>query len=111
MGEVRIGTAKQNAIKQVLQLASPESYKSMLLHVSVCGGERRSSLTDTVLNWKHLWPGSAAPESQVPNALEELARKAGAAAAEKLVPKGLTTLGFKTLPHMSGHVPSSPSSG
>ena len=87
--EVRIGTTKQSAVRQVLMYASPDSYKAMLLHVSVCGGQHKSALSDTVLNTKWLWPGSTPPQSQIPNDLEELARRSSAKASNKMLPQGL----------------------
>ena len=46
---------------------------------------------DAILSWKHLYPGSVAPEGQFPNQAEEIARRAAATAAAKMIPDKMRT--------------------
>ena len=91
--EVKIGTTKREAIKNILNFATPESYKAMMHHTSFCGGDKRSALTDNVLAWKHLWTTSPPPDGQVPTEAEEVARRANASMTKRLLPERVTPLG------------------
>ena len=55
--------------------------------------EARSALSDAILAWKFLYPGSAPPEGSFPTQAEEIARRAAAAAAAKMIPDKLTSPG------------------
>ena len=92
--EIRIGTVKVTAIKNLLMWVTPQAYKMMMHHSSVCGGERRSAFTEAVLAWRHLWPGSPPAEGMMPNEAEEFARRGAAAMQKKLLPDRVTSLGF-----------------
>lgn len=98
--EIKIGTAKQQAIKNILMSATPSSFRSMTTHLSFTGGERRSALSPEVLAWKHLWTGSQAPEGQTPTEPEEIARRASAATARKSLPSRIMPFDCTDLLHM-----------
>ena len=85
--EVKIGTQKQTAIKLMLNHCTPESYAALQCHLSY---HADSSVNESVLSWKHLWPNSLPADGMCPSEAEEFARRAGAAAAAKLVPPRLT---------------------
>ena len=95
--EVKVGTTKKDAIKNILNYATPTSYKSMMHHVSFAGGEKRSALTDVILAWKHLWTTSLPPDGQIPSEAEEVARRSNASVARKLLPERVTFLGLSLL--------------
>lgn len=90
--EVKVGTQKMTAIKNILMGCTPKSYKDMVLHMSVTEGEAKSALTDSVLAVKWIFPGTPPPEGQVPTDLEELARRQAATTALKLIPAKLMML-------------------
>ena len=83
--EIKIGTAKQTAIKHMLNYCTFESYRALQCHLSFFS---ESSVNESVLSWKHLWPTSMPADGMFPSEAEEYARRAGAAAAAKLVPPG-----------------------
>lgn len=95
--EIKIGSVKQMAIKAVLQCATPHSYRMMMEHLSIVGGERKSAFSESVLSWKHLWPGSPPPDGQVPSEPEEAARRQAASLQRKLLPNRVTSLGCNRL--------------
>ena len=86
--EIKIGTQKQQAIKNVLMGCTPESFRMMCCHLSnfVGGGEKRSALTPEVLAWRHLWPMSPVPDGQAPSEAEEVARRSAAGVTKRLLP-------------------------
>ena len=84
--EIKIGTAKQTAIKHMLNYCTFESYRALQCHLSFFS---ESSVNESVLSWKHLWPTSMPADGMFPSEAEEYARRAGAAAAAKLVPPRL----------------------
>ena len=84
--EIKIGTTKQTAIKNVLNYCTFESYRALQCHLSFFS---ESSVNESVLSWKHLWPTSMPADGMFPSEAEEYARRAGAAAAAKLVPPRL----------------------
>ena len=90
--EIKIGTTKQAAIKNLLNYVTPEAYQAMMYHVSFSGGERRSAFTESVLAWKHLWTTSAPPDNMVPSEPEEVARRSAAAMQRKMLPDRVTHL-------------------
>lgn len=94
--EIKIGTQKQQAIKNILLRSTPESYRMMCRHLSnfVRGGEKRSAVTPEVLAWKHLWPMSSPPEGQSPSEAEEIARRTAAGVTRRLLPDRVTLLDF-----------------
>jgi len=64
-----------------------------------------SALPDSILGWKFLYPGSMPPEGQVPSEAEEIARRAAASAAAKLIPSNLTTLSYSNLDWLTDWIP------
>lgn len=90
--EIKIGTQKLTAVKNILMGCTPRSYQDMMHHMSVMEGEAKSALTDFVLSVKWIYPGTPPPEGQVPTDLEEMARRQAASTALKLIPAKLTTL-------------------
>ena len=90
--EIKIGSLKQQAVKNILMYCTPESYRMMCCHMSnfVGGGERQSALRAETLSWKHFWPGSPPPPDQIPNEAEEVARRSAAGVARKLLPERVT---------------------
>ena len=90
--EIKIGSTKLSAIRNILNFATPESYKSMMHHMSFAGGER-SALTENVLAWRHLWTSSPPPDGQVPTEPEEIARRSAVRMQRKLLPDRVTLLG------------------
>ena len=90
--EIKIGSLKQQAVKNILMYCTPESYRMMCCHMSnfVGGGERQSALRAEALSWKHFWPGSPPPPDQIPNEAEEVARRSAAGVARKLLPERVT---------------------
>ena len=90
---MKIGTTKKDAIKNILNYATPASYKIVMHQTSFAGGDKRSGLTDFVLFWKHLWTASPPPDGQIPTEAEEVARRSNASVARKLLPERVTSLG------------------
>lgn len=84
--EIKIGTQKQNAIKHMCNYCTFESYRALQCHLSFFS---ESSVNESVLSWKHLWTSTAPADGMCPSEAEEYARRAGAAAAAKLVPPRL----------------------
>ena len=87
--EIKIGTQKQNAIKNMLSYCTFESYRALQCHLSFFS---ESSVNESVLSWKHLWTTSLPADGMCPSEAEEYARRAGATAAAKLVPPRLMCL-------------------
>lgn len=87
--EIKIGTQKQNAIKHMCNYCTFESYRALQCHLSFFS---ESSVNESVLSWKHLWTSTAPADGMCPSEAEEYARRAGAAAAAKLVPPRLMCL-------------------
>ena len=89
--EIKIGQAKQRAIRNILSFASPKSYLLMQTHQSILG-VLRSGVTDQILSWKHMWPTSAPCPDMMPNEAEEIARQSAAQVARKSVCSRLATV-------------------
>ena len=87
--EVRLGTARQSAIKNLLLHSTTRSFQALEKHISYIGGVSRSAVSDTMLNFKGLWPGSCASESWFPSPAEEATRNA--ARRTEVIPKRLRT--------------------
>ena len=87
--EIKIGTQKQNAIKHMCNFCTFESYRALQCHLSFFP---ESSVNESVLSWKHLWTSTGPADGMCPSEAEEYARRAGAAAAAKLVPPRLMCL-------------------
>ena len=71
-----------------LQICDCWSFSDSQIGKVDCG----NALPDSILGWKCLCPGSMPPEGQVPSEAEEIARRAAASAAAKLIPPNLTIL-------------------
>ena len=89
--EIKIGQAKQRAVRNILSFASPKSYLLMQAHQSILG-VLRSGITDQILSWKHMWPTSAPSPDMMPNEAEEIARQSAAQVARKSVCSRLATV-------------------
>lgn len=90
--EIKIGTTKVTAIKNLFQFVTPQGYRMMMHHNSICGGERRSAFGEHVLSWRYLWPGSAPPDNMMPTEAEEVARRGAASLQRKMLPDRVTQL-------------------
>ena len=123
---MRIGTAKQAAVKAMLAGLTPMSYQALNTHMSMMKGEPGSNIdilshvilvrffvflfhvllaaikedrcafSDAVLGWKFLWPGSPPAEGQVPSEAEEIARRSAVNATKHVRSERLTCLGLIT---------------
>ena len=57
---LRIGSQQLLAIKNILSHATVESFNIMSDHLARVGDYKYSALSDVVLTYKHIWPGSSA---------------------------------------------------
>ena len=85
--EVKVGTNRATAIRNLLQGATDKSFQLLISHLSVMGAAK-SALSDSMLNCKALWPVSQPAEGFMPSAAEEVTRQAGR--KSQLLPKRLT---------------------
>ena len=85
--EVKVGTNRATAIRNLLQFATDKSFQLLISHLSVMG-LAKSALSDNMLNCKALWPVSQPAEGFMPSAAEEVTRQAGR--KSQLLPKRLT---------------------
>ena len=87
--EVRLGTSRQTAIRNLLLHATSRSFQAFEKHISYIGGVSNSAVSDSMLSFKGLWPGSCANESWFPSPAEEVTRNA--ARRSEIIPKRLQT--------------------
>jgi hypothetical protein len=88
---LRFGATRITAIRNILSHCTLESFTAMEVHLCFAGNFKYSALSDQMLSWKHLWPGSAPPPENLPNEAQEVARQSTAKALKELTPKGLAS--------------------
>ena len=84
---IKIGSAKQSAIKCILTNVSPKSYSLLCSHLAFSHGQRNSGISDQLLSLDWIWPGSMAP--RLPTDAEDVARRAAAPVARRIIPSHL----------------------
>lgn len=89
--QIKIGTQKLAAIKNVLSHATDKSFKLMTTHSVWAGDFRSSGLSDAMHAHKHMWPGSVPNPTMLPTAGQLQINLASQKSSEMMVPARLTT--------------------
>lgn len=89
VAQVRLGTSRQTAIKNLLMYATDVSFQCFEKHISYIGGISKSAISDALLSCKTLWPGSNPSDAWLPTAAEEVTRNASR--KTEVLPKKLTS--------------------
>ena len=89
--QIRIGSLKLTAIKNILAYATEASFTTLSTHLVWAGDYKYSGLSDNILAHKHLWPGSMPNQTVLPQPNQLQICLATHKIAEKMAPQRLTT--------------------
>ena len=73
----------------MLMHCTAKSWVDISAHVLFSANQKSSCFIDDVLNAQDIWPNSVPPAGTFPSEAQEIARRAGAPAALKMIPPGL----------------------
>ena len=89
--QIRIGSLKLTAIKNILAYATTTSFTTLSTHLVWAGDYKYSGLSDNILAHKHLWPGSTPNQTVLPQHSQLQMCLATQKLADSMAPARLTT--------------------